>query len=129
MKTDSTSTSSPVTLAISAGTAPQLFAAETVTITKQELIELKCRAGYAESQLLHANKKIEERDKKIQELEGKVKDLKKRLFGKKSEKKGRSKSEKGDDLEGGDQSSGAKRKRGQQKGNPATDVQTTPLYR
>jgi transposase len=71
------------------------FSREWVTMSKQELIELKARANYWEAQ--HAKLKAENEALKqeIARKEAKIKDLQNRLFGKKSEKRSPLKSEKG----------------------------------
>ncbi len=71
------------------------FSQEWVTITKQERIELKCRANYWEAQHAREKKRNTELEQVINSKDAKIRDLQNRLFGKKSEKGATAKSEKG----------------------------------
>ena len=72
------------------------FSREWVTITKQERIELNCRANYWEAQHGRVKSQLEEAKQENLLKDAKIKDLQNRLFGKKSEKNSPLKSEKGD---------------------------------
>jgi len=89
------------------------FSQEWVTMSKQEHIELTCRASYWEAQHARAKSRIAELEQEIVLKDAKIKDLRNRLFGKKSEKHNPLKSEKG-----GTDDTPAKRHRGQQPGSP-----------
>ena len=90
---------------------PTPFAQQWVTITKQEHIELTCRASYWEAQHARAKSEIEKLRQEAILKDAKIKDLQNRLFGKKSEKNNPLKSEKGK------ADTPSKRKRGQQPGS------------
>ena len=72
------------------------FSQQWVTITKQERIELTCRANYWEAQHARAKSQLEAAKQEILLRDAKIKDLQNRLFGRKSEKGPTAKSEKGD---------------------------------
>ncbi len=88
------------------------FSRQWVTITKQEHIDLACRANYWEAQ--HARLKFQLEEGRQENLlkDAKIKDLQSRLFGKKSEKNSRRKSE-----QDGTDDTPSRRKRGQQPGS------------
>ena len=88
------------------------FSRQWVTITKQERIDLTCRASYWEAQHARAKSEIEKLRQEAILKDAKIKDLQNRLFGKKSEKNRPLKSEKG-----GKDDTPSKRKRGQQQGS------------
>ena len=67
----------------------------TITITKQEKIDLNWRANYWEAQHARAKSQIEALKQENSLKDAKIKDLQNRLFGKKSEKNSPLKSEKG----------------------------------
>lgn len=71
------------------------FARQWVRITKQEHIELQCRASYWEVQHERLKIKNAELEQELLLREAKIKDLQNRVFGKKSEKRGSLPSEKG----------------------------------
>ena len=83
-----------------------------MTITRQEHIDLKWRAGYWETQHARVKSQLEEVRQDNLVKDAKIKDLQNRLFGKKSEKDSPLKSEKD-----GPDDSQPKRKRGQQPGS------------
>ena len=87
------------------------FAQEMVLISKQELIELRCRAAYWEAQHARAKEKLDKQAAKLLLKEAEIKDLKNRLFGKKSEKNTSSGSESSQDAS-------SRKARGQQPGTP-----------
>lgn len=80
-------------------------------ITKQEWIDLRCRAAYWEAQHARANKKIDALEADLLVKNALIKDLQKRLFGKKTEKGTSPDSESSQD-------SPSKNPRGQQQGKP-----------
>ena len=88
------------------------FSQQWVTITKEEHIDLTCRASYWEAQHARAKSEIEKLRQEAILKDAKIKDLQNRLFGKKSEKNNRLKSEKD-----GKDGTASKRKRGQQPGS------------
>jgi transposase len=88
------------------------FSQQWVTITKQEHIDLTCRASYWEAQHARAKSEIEKLRQEAIRKDAKIKDLQNRLFGKKSEKSSALKSEKA-----GQGDTPSKRKRGQQPGS------------
>jgi len=88
------------------------FSQQWVTITKQEHIDLACRASYWEAQHARAKSEIEKLKQEAILKDAKIKDLQNRLFGKKSEKHSPLKSEKD-----GKEDTPSKRKRGQQPGS------------
>jgi len=88
------------------------FAQQWVTITKQERIELDCRANYWEAQHARVKSQLEEAKQEIILRDAKIKDLQNRLFGKTSEKDTTAKSEKGNNP-----NPPSKRNRGQQPGS------------
>jgi hypothetical protein len=90
---------------------PSPFSQEWVTITKQEHIELNCRANYWEAQHARVKSQLEEAKQEILLRDAKIKDLQNRLFGKKSEKDTAVKSEKGNSTPK------SSRNRGQQPGS------------
>ena len=92
--------------------SPSPFSREWVTITKQEHIDLKCRANYWEAQHARVKSESEALKQEILLKDAKIRDLQNRLFGKKSEKSSPLKSEKGT------AHTPATRKRGQQPGRP-----------
>lgn len=87
------------------------FAQESVTISKQEHIELRHRASYWEAQHARAKSKVEALEQEIVLKDARIKDLENRLFGRKSEKCTVAKSQKGNATD-----RPAKRPRGQQPG-------------
>jgi transposase len=91
---------------------PSPFSQQWVTITKQEHIDLACRASYWEAQHARAKSEIEKLKQEAILKDAKIKDLQNRLFGKKSEKHSPLKSEKD-----GKENTPSKRKRGQQPGS------------
>ena len=91
---------------------PSPFSQQWVTITKQEHIDLACRASYWEAQHARAKSEIEKLKQEAILKDAKIKDLQNRLFGKKSEKHSPLKSEKD-----GKEDTPSKRKRGQQPGS------------
>ncbi len=108
------------------------FARESVTISKQQDIEQRCRINYLEALHARDKEKINALEQEIILKDAKIKDLEKRLFGKSSEKSKNQKT--GKDTDNSDQET--KRKRGQQtgsKGHGRTSrpnlpvVQTDPL--
>jgi transposase len=88
------------------------FSQQWVTITKQERIDLTCRASYWEAQHARAKSEIEKLRQEAILKDAKIKDLQNRLFGKKSEKNSPLKSEKD-----GQGDTPSKRRRGQQPGS------------
>jgi transposase len=88
------------------------FSQQWVTITKQERIDLTCRASYWEAQHARAKSEIEKLRQEAILKDAKIKDLQNRLFGKKSEKHSPLKSEKD-----GQGDTPSKRRRGQQPGS------------
>ena len=74
---------------------PPPFSQQWVRITKQEHIELTCRANYWEAQHARVKSQLEEAKQAILLRDAKIKDLQNRLFGKKTEKDKPAKSEKG----------------------------------
>jgi len=88
------------------------FAQQSVTITKQEHIELNWRANYWEAQHARVKSQLEEAKQEIILRDAKIKDLQNRLFGKTSEKDTTAKSEKGNNP-----NPPSKRNRGQQPGS------------
>jgi transposase len=91
---------------------PSPFSQQWVTITKQEHIDLTCRASYWEAQHARAKSEIEKLRQEAVLKDAKIKDLQNRLFGKKSEKNSTLKSEKD-----GQGDTTSKRRRGQQPGS------------
>jgi transposase len=87
------------------------FSQQWVTITKQEHIDLTCRAKYWEAQHARVKSQLEKANQEILLKDAKIKDLQNRLFGKKSEKGTTAKSEKGNNTNPPSQ-----RNRGQQPG-------------
>jgi len=76
-----------------------------------ELLEMRQQVGYWKAQFQRSKEREAKLEQRIKELEAKVKQLEHQLFGRKSEKKNRP--------ETSSSSSGGKRPRGQQPGNPA----------
>ncbi len=71
---------------ISEGIPPAPFSQETVTISKQEHIELNQQINYWKAQHAKAKEKIAQLEQENLRKDGKIKDLQNRLFGKRSEK-------------------------------------------
>lgn len=84
-----------------------------LSITKQERIELTARACYWEAQHARGKIQIEALKQELLVKDAKIKDLQNRLFGKKSEKNSPLKSERD-----GTDDTPSQRKRGQQPGRP-----------
>ena len=80
---------------ISEGIPPAPFSQETVTISKQEHIELNQQINYWKAQHAKAKEKIAQLEQENLRKDGKIKDLQNRLFGKRSEKTSTQASEKG----------------------------------
>lgn len=91
---------------------PSPFSQQWVTITKQEHIDLTCRASYWEAQHARGKTQIEALKQEIVLKDAKIRDLQNRVFGKKTEKRSPLKSEKGN------ADPRSRRKRGQQPGSP-----------
>ena len=101
------------------------FAQETVTITKQDYIELRHRAHYWEAQHSRAKLQIEALKQELILKDAKIKELQNRLFGRKSEKNNPLKSEKGNKA-----NNPSDRHRGQQpgsRGHGRTDRPNLPI--
>jgi len=100
------------------------FSQQWVTITKQEHIDLACRASYWEAQHARVKSQLEEARQDNLLKDAKIKDLQNRLFGKKSEKNSPRKSEKD-----GKDDSPLRRRRGQQPGSRAVGGMVAPNAR
>jgi transposase len=77
------------------GLPPAPFSQETVTISKQEHIELIHQINYWKAQHAKAKEKIAQLEQENLRKDGKIKDLQNRLFGKRSEKTSTQASEQG----------------------------------
>lgn len=89
------------------------FASETVTIPKQEYIELKAQAQFYKAQHERGAKREAALKQRIEQLQARNRDLQQRLFGRRSEKRGPG----GEQQQGQDDCPG-RGVRGQRRGSP-----------